>query len=259
MLLFFPPPANRNHFLPPVKDFNPFCISWWIRSSLADYRHAAGATRWWFPHSSGSKCAPSWCDVWVSATTVRLFFSLIWVAVFFPNRGDPTLVKTNVAITTGYLISGKWRVMISSLLIGRRGAAPSWKENGTSGCSIRELTPLFSFCLSVFPDLLLIFYYWKAIGDKFFVIHHLAALYAYYYVLVSALLSNSRLGAGKIGGRRTKGEQLRPAVPGVGKEKKNRHHIFFLFSFFFLYLFLASDRCQMCTRRGQCLQDLSRR
>lgn len=23
------------------------------------------------------------------------------------NRGDPTLVKTNVAITTGYLISGK--------------------------------------------------------------------------------------------------------------------------------------------------------
>lgn len=43
-----------------------------------------------------------------------------------------------------------------------------------------------------FPDLLLIFYYWKAIGDKFFVVHHLAALYAYYYVLVSALLSNSR-------------------------------------------------------------------
>ncbi|XP_061569832.1 TLC domain-containing protein 4-B-like [Cololabis saira] len=54
-----------------------------------------------------------------------------------PVWGDPTLVKTNVAITTGYLIS----------------------------------------------DLLLIFYYWKAIGDKFFVVHHLAALYAYYYVL----------------------------------------------------------------------------
>lgn len=49
--------------------------------------------------------------------------------------------------------------------------------------------PLFLF---VFPDLLLIFYYWKAIGDKFFVVHHLAALYAYYYVLVSALLSSSR-------------------------------------------------------------------
>lgn len=54
-----------------------------------------------------------------------------------PVWGDPTMVKTNVAITTGYLIS----------------------------------------------DLLLIFYYWKAIGDKFFVVHHLAALYACYYVL----------------------------------------------------------------------------
>ncbi|XP_075907307.1 uncharacterized protein LOC142904834 isoform X3 [Nelusetta ayraudi] len=62
-----------------------------------------------------------------------------------PVWGDPTLVKTNVAITTGYLIS----------------------------------------------DLLLIFYYWKAIGDKFFVIHHLAALYAYYYVLL--VLRGARL------------------------------------------------------------------
>ncbi|NXC20087.1 TM56B protein, partial [Corythaeola cristata] len=44
--------------------------------------------------------------------------------------GDPSIVKLNIAITTGYLIS----------------------------------------------DLLLIIYYWKAIGDKFFVIHHLAAL-----------------------------------------------------------------------------------
>ncbi|KAF7214070.1 TLC domain-containing protein 4-B [Nothobranchius furzeri] len=59
-----------------------------------------------------------------------------------PVWGDPTWVKTNVAITTGYLIS----------------------------------------------DLLLIFYYWKAIGDKFFVVHHLAALYAYYYVLGQGML-----------------------------------------------------------------------
>ncbi|MBN3281585.1 TM56B protein, partial [Polyodon spathula] len=57
-------------------------------------------------------------------------------------RGDPALVKLNVAVTTGYLIS----------------------------------------------DLLLIFYHWKAIGDKFFVVHHLAALYAYYYVLGQGLL-----------------------------------------------------------------------
>ncbi|XP_014349809.1 TLC domain-containing protein 4-B isoform X2 [Latimeria chalumnae] len=63
-----------------------------------------------------------------------------------PVWGDATLVKINVAITTGYLIS----------------------------------------------DLLLIIYYWNAIGDKFFVAHHLAALYAYYYVLVSSVLDNSR-------------------------------------------------------------------
>ncbi|XP_036441619.1 TLC domain-containing protein 4-B isoform X2 [Colossoma macropomum] len=59
-----------------------------------------------------------------------------------PVWGDPTLVKINVGITTGYLIS----------------------------------------------DLLLIFYYWRAIGDKFFVVHHLAALYAYYYVLGQGML-----------------------------------------------------------------------
>lgn len=67
-----------------------------------------------------------------------------------------------------------------------------------------------SFILCVcFPDLLLIFYYWKAIGDKFFVVHHLAALYAYYYVLVSALLSNSRT-CRQDGKDTTKGEQLSP-------------------------------------------------
>lgn len=62
------------------------------------------------------------------------------------------------------------------------------------------------FC---FPDLLLIFYYWKAIGDKFFVVHHLAALYAYYYVLVSALLSNSRT-CRQDGKETTEGEQRWP-------------------------------------------------
>ncbi|XP_073213093.1 TLC domain-containing protein 4 isoform X2 [Lepidochelys kempii] len=57
--------------------------------------------------------------------------------------GDPSIVKLNIAITTGYLIS----------------------------------------------DLFLITYYWKAIGDKFFVIHHLAALYAYYFVLDEGMLA----------------------------------------------------------------------
>ncbi|KAL7849247.1 hypothetical protein SRHO_G00208700 [Serrasalmus rhombeus] len=55
-----------------------------------------------------------------------------------PVWGDPTLVKLNVGITTGYLIS----------------------------------------------DLLLMLYFWDFIGEKYFVVHHLAALYAYYYVLV---------------------------------------------------------------------------
>uniref|UniRef100_A0A4W5M4D5 Si:dkey-10f21.4 n=1 Tax=Hucho hucho TaxID=62062 RepID=A0A4W5M4D5_9TELE len=59
-----------------------------------------------------------------------------------PVWGDPSLVKINVAITCGYLLS----------------------------------------------DMLLICYYWRAIGDKFFVIHHLAALYAYYYVLSIGML-----------------------------------------------------------------------
>uniref|UniRef100_A0A8C4WPK1 TLC domain containing 4 n=1 Tax=Gopherus evgoodei TaxID=1825980 RepID=A0A8C4WPK1_9SAUR len=40
-----------------------------------------------------------------------------------------------------------------------------------------------------FTDLFLITYYWKAIGDKFFVIHHLAALYAYYFVLGEGMLA----------------------------------------------------------------------
>uniref|UniRef100_A0A3B1IGG8 Si:dkey-10f21.4 n=1 Tax=Astyanax mexicanus TaxID=7994 RepID=A0A3B1IGG8_ASTMX len=59
-----------------------------------------------------------------------------------PVWGDPTLVKLNVGITSGYLIS----------------------------------------------DLLLMVFYWNIIGEKFFVIHHLAALYAYYYVLSQGLL-----------------------------------------------------------------------
>ncbi|CAB1326013.1 unnamed protein product [Coregonus sp. 'balchen'] len=59
-----------------------------------------------------------------------------------PVWGDPSLVKINVAITCGYLLS----------------------------------------------DMLLICYYWRAIGDTFFVIHHLAALYAYYYVLSIGML-----------------------------------------------------------------------
>lgn len=35
----------------------------------------------------------------------------------FFNRGDPTLVKTNVAITTGYLISGKRNVQFTQVML----------------------------------------------------------------------------------------------------------------------------------------------
>nr|XP_028588573.1 transmembrane protein 56 isoform X2 [Podarcis muralis] len=38
-------------------------------------------------------------------------------------------------------------------------------------------------------DLLLIIFYWNAIGDIYFVIHHLVALYAYYFVLERGLLA----------------------------------------------------------------------
>ncbi|XP_068919483.1 TLC domain-containing protein 4 [Petaurus breviceps papuanus] len=38
-------------------------------------------------------------------------------------------------------------------------------------------------------DMLLILFYWKVIGDKFFIIHHSAALYAYYFVLTRGLLA----------------------------------------------------------------------
>lgn len=68
------------------------------------------------------------------------------------------------------------------------------------------ILPVLIVSISLFADLLLIFYYWRAIGDKFFIIHHLAALYAYYYVLVSALLSNSRT-CRQDGKDTTKGEQ----------------------------------------------------
>lgn len=151
----------------------------------------------------------------------------------FFNRGDPTLVKTNVAITTGYLISGKrnthkwclWKwgqknthvILMLRWLIWFRALWPSYLCFNCFDCgnNVLSLFPLY-FC---FPDLLLIFYYWKAIGDKFFVIHHLAALYAYYYVLVSALLSNSRT-CRQDGKETTKGEQLCPVKLSFFNKRK---------------------------------------
>nr|XP_012646446.2 transmembrane protein 56 isoform X2 [Microcebus murinus] len=45
-------------------------------------------------------------------------------------------------------------------------------------------------------DLVILIWYWKVIGDKFFIIHHCAALYAYFFVLrdgVLAFVANFRL------------------------------------------------------------------
>ncbi|KAG9343284.1 hypothetical protein JZ751_014265 [Albula glossodonta] len=80
-----------------------------------------------------------WASSWISSGFQRLSYKQ---KIEWNSRGDATLVKINVAITTGYLIS----------------------------------------------DLFLILYYWEAIGDKFFVVHHLAALYACYYVLGKGML-----------------------------------------------------------------------
>lgn len=99
---------------------------------------------------------------------------------------------------TSYLVrQTRWAALVK--------VTPSSKYSNPRSAPVTRLSSS-TLC---FPDLLLIFYYWKAIGDKFFVIHHVAALYAYYYVLVSALLSNSRT-CRQDGKETTKSEQLRP-------------------------------------------------
>ncbi|XP_044299531.1 TLC domain-containing protein 4-like isoform X2 [Varanus komodoensis] len=85
-----------------------------------------------------------------SALSPQLFVSLSPAYCTLPavkqnewnSRGDPWLVKLNVAVTCGYLLY----------------------------------------------DLLLLVRYWKTLGDSLFVCHHLAALYAYGYVLSHGVL-----------------------------------------------------------------------
>ncbi|KAM8782370.1 TLC domain-containing protein 4 isoform 2-T2 [Rhynchonycteris naso] len=67
-----------------------------------------------------------------------------------PLWGDPSLVRLNVAIASGYLIS----------------------------------------------DLLILVLYWRVIGDKYFVIHHCASLFAFHFILRDgklAYIGNFRL------------------------------------------------------------------
>lgn len=187
-----------------------FTRSWWESSAFASCCSTMPSTK----TQSGENHAFSQLNVFpprVDRCSIKPT-STIW---FY--RGDPTLVKINVAITTGYLISGERNT--------RRAVQVSPKWNKCHNCRIR-LIQIFRHIQTVgllqwhasstlcFPDLLLIFYYWKAIGDKFFVIHHVAALYAYYYVLVSALLSNSRT-CRQDGKETTKSEQLRPPTLGL--------------------------------------------
>uniref|UniRef100_A0A8C2F6H0 TLC domain containing 4b n=1 Tax=Cyprinus carpio TaxID=7962 RepID=A0A8C2F6H0_CYPCA len=85
-----------------------------------------------------------------------------------PFWGDPNLVKLNVAITCGYLFYGMKLCFI--LLV----------------CLQFFLTLLVLLPSPLLlSDLVLLACNWSAMGDVFFVCHHLAALYAYGFVLVS--------------------------------------------------------------------------
>ncbi|XP_020945834.1 transmembrane protein 56 isoform X6 [Sus scrofa] len=74
-----------------------------------------------------------------------------------PLWGDPSFVKVNIAVSSSYLIS----------------------------------------------DLFILILYWKVIGDKYYIIHHCTALYAYYFILV--VLRSSELPQGFQGLRHQRG------------------------------------------------------
>ncbi|XP_036762378.1 TLC domain-containing protein 4 isoform X2 [Manis pentadactyla] len=86
----------------------------------------------------------------VVSTCHSLVVGVLGLYIFFfdeaskadPLWGDPSLVKVNIAISSGYIIS----------------------------------------------DLLLLILYWKVIGDKYFIIHHCTALYAYFFLLKDGVL-----------------------------------------------------------------------
>lgn len=109
--------------------------------------------------------------------TVVFAFCLSFI-IFSFLRGDPNMVKLNVAITCGYLFYGMNRCFIMEVQA--------------------QMTQLFRFVYIFFysllfsllsstllSDLVLLACNWSTMGDVFFVCHHLAALYAYGYVLVS--------------------------------------------------------------------------
>ncbi|XP_047404512.1 TLC domain-containing protein 4 isoform X1 [Sciurus carolinensis] len=69
-------------------------------------------------------------------------------------------------------------------------ADPLW---GQSSLATMNIATASGYLIS---DLLILILYWKVIGDKYFIIHHCAALYAYYFVMkegVLAYIANFRL------------------------------------------------------------------
>lgn len=69
-------------------------------------------------------------------------------------------------------------------------ADPLWGQSSLVNVNIATASGYLIY------DLLIIILYWKVIGDKFFIIHHCTALYAYYFVMkdgVLAYIANFRL------------------------------------------------------------------
>ncbi|XP_078188705.1 TLC domain-containing protein 4 isoform X3 [Callithrix jacchus] len=68
-----------------------------------------------------------------------------------------------------------------------------WNSRGDPSLANVNIAIASGYLIS---DLFIIILYWKVIGDKFFVIHHCAALYGYYFILkdgVLAYVGNFRL------------------------------------------------------------------
>lgn len=103
LIASFPPPAGR---------CRPFTRSWWGSSASASCCSTTPSTRTQSGENrpsvhvfSQGNCFLPRVDV--AERVASTHFNQLPVLVFSFYRGDPTWVKINVAITTGYLISGK--------------------------------------------------------------------------------------------------------------------------------------------------------
>ncbi|XP_020945824.1 transmembrane protein 56 isoform X2 [Sus scrofa] len=102
------------------------------------------------PFSFSSTLVVSTCHSLVVGVVGLYIFWFDEATIADPLWGDPSFVKVNIAVSSSYLIS----------------------------------------------DLFILILYWKVIGDKYYIIHHCTALYAYYFILsegVLAYIGNFRL------------------------------------------------------------------